>query len=377
MIIEIPRPRREAGTWRLGVELWRHAGGGTLIVADGDVPEERADADPVATWNVATPFQAMHQAVHDAAGGAPDALILQIRGFGITQPIREPAIVALTRPILVPSQIPPRLAGLLEAKGPFGALRGARIHDGARDLVEVSGVGNPQLQYCARFELVSCAILWFSEPVRDAYRESDSARELAKLARMKLPITTAPAPAALHDPPLGAPDPARIAAMQPRFAELVRLLEAYAVEQNVQLLRRLEAMAVAPAAPPRPARRGGPAPRAAEERAVIAIRGGYSDELGRPFVVAELSEGDHALRALALVPSGTARIELTAGGDAASRLPALLAERPRILTLAGRALAPAGASEANPSVQPSAPRGDRGKAPGPRTGGPEGRDGRR
>jgi hypothetical protein len=169
---------------------------------------------------------------------------------------------------------------------------------------------------------VSCAILWFSEPVRDAYRESDRARELAKLARMKLPITAASAPAALHDPPLAAPDPARIAAMRPRFAELVRLLEAYAVEQNVQLLRRLEAAARAPAA-------------------AIRVRGGYSDELGRPFVVAELRDGDHAMRALALVPSGTARIELVAGGDVANRLPALLAERPRIVTLAGREREPA------------------------------------
>ncbi len=322
LAIEIPRPRREPGTWRLGVELWRHGGGGTLIVADGEVPDERADADPAATWNTATAFQALHQAVHDVHRAELEPMIVQIRGFGITQPIRDPAVVSLTRPALVPSLIPRRLARLLEAKGPLGALRGARLHDGARELVEVSGIGNPQLHHCARFELVGCAILWFSEPVRDAYRESDRARELAKLARMKLPITVSSAPAALHDPPLAAPDPARIAAMRPRFAELVRLLELYALEQNVQILRRLEAMAAA-------------------SRAAVEVRGGYSDELGRPFVVAELREGDHALRALALVPSGTARIELDAGGDVADRLPALLAERPRIVTLAGRSRTPA------------------------------------
>lgn len=342
--IELPRPRREAGTWRLGVEMWRHSGAATLIAADGDVPEERADADPAATWNVATAFQALHQAVHDELRADVDPLIVQIRGFGITQPIREPAVVSLTRPTLVASQVPRRLATLLEARGPLGALRGARVHDGARELVEVSGIGNPQLHHCARFELVSCAILWFSEPVRDAYRESDRARELAKLARMKLPITAASAPAALHDPPLAAPDPARIAAMRPRFDELVRLLETYALEQNVQLLRRLEAAA----APPKLARAAPGRRRPADDRAAavaIQVRGGYSDELGRPFVVAELRDGDHAMRAIALVPSGAARIELVAGGDVANRLPALLAERPRIITLAGRARAPAPAQD--------------------------------
>ena len=317
LAIEIPRPRREAGTWRLGVELWRHAGAATLIAADGDVPDERADADPAATWNTATAFQALHQAVHDAHRGEPDALILQLRGFGITQPIREPVVVTLPRPILVPGQLPARLAGLLEAKGALGVLRGARLHDGARELVEVSGVGNPQLQYCARFELVSCAMLWFGEPVRDGYREVDRARELAKLARMKLPITTASAPAALHDPPLAAPDPARLAELAPRFDALVRLLETYALEQDVQVLRRVTAMTAA-----------GPE---------VTAHGGYSDELGRPFLIAELRAGDHAMRALVLIPSGTGRIDLEAGGDVANRLPGLLARRPRIVTLVGRA----------------------------------------
>lgn len=316
LAIEIPRPRREAGTWRLGVELWRHAGAATLIVADGDVPEERADADPAATWNAATAFQALHQAVHDAHRGDPAALILQIRGFGITQPIRDPVVVTLPRPILVRSQIPARLAGLLEAKDALGVLRGARIHDGARELVEVSGVGNPQLHYCARFELVSCAILWFGEPVRDGYREVDRERELAKLARMKLSVTAASAPAALHDPPLGAPDPVRLAELKPRFDELVRLLETYALEQNVQVLRLVTAMVAADAA--------------------VTARGGYSDELGRPFLIAELHEGDHAMRALVLIPSGTGRIDLEGGGDVANRLPGLLARRPRIVTLVGR-----------------------------------------
>jgi hypothetical protein len=295
---------------------------------------------------VATPFQAMHQAIHDAHRGDLDALILQIRGFGITQPIREPVIVALTRPVLVPGQIPPRLAGLLEAKGPLAVLRGARVHDGATELVEVSGTGNPQLHYCSRFELVSCAILWFSEQARDPYHETDRTREIAKLSRMNLPITPASAPAALHDPPLEPPDPARIAAMKPRFAELARLVETYALEQNVQLLRQLVAMATPPKAARESAsapaaartRRGAPKP-AAEDGATVTVRGGFSDELGRPFVVAELREGDHAMRAIALVPPDTARnarFELTAGGDVANRLPALLAERPRLITLAGR-----------------------------------------
>jgi gamma-polyglutamate biosynthesis protein CapC len=320
--VEIPRPRREAGTWRLGVELWRHAGGMTLVVADGDVPDDRLDADPAATWNVMTGFQAFHQAVYetprDPERAAPmhEPAILVIRGFGVTQPIRDAAVVTMPRPLLGPEQLPARIAALLAPEGALGFIKPVRLNDGAEELVDVTGTGNPQLHYCSKFEGVDCAMLWFSELVRDAYKEVDRDREMQKLERMKVPIVRASAAAALVEPELGAPDPAKVAAAKPRFTELVRIAEAYSIEQNVQLLRVL-------------------VNRAAEGNRV-AVRGGFSDELGRPFLIVELHEGDLVLRGLVLIPSGSERIDLTAGSERAKHVPELLGRRPRLVTYAGR-----------------------------------------
>ena len=322
--IEIPRPRREIGTWRLGVELWRSTKAGALIVADGDVPDDRLDADPAATWNTTTVFQAFHQAAHDALRRAPRATILQIRGFGVTQPIPEPAVVTLLRPALEPAQLPDGIAAILHSEGTPRALRAARIYDGARDLIDVNGTGNPQLQYCSRFETVTCALLWFSEAVRDDYRDGDHARSLAQFTQAGLAVTPLPAHVALLEPALAAPDPGVLgppgarAALKHRFDELAEIAQTYASERNVQLLRRVTTLV-------------------GDSSGAIDVRGGYSEELGRPFLVLEVREGDHVMRGLVFVPSSGDRIDLAGGIDAA-RLAELLARRPRIITLTGRAM---------------------------------------
>lgn len=315
LAIEVPRPRREPGTWRIGVELWRHADAATLIVADAEVPDVRQDADPAATWNVATAFQALHQAVHASSRRVRDALILQVRGFAATQPIREPIIATLPRPALVPDLVPRRLTQLLSGPRALELLRGARVYDGAREHVDVAGTGNPQLHYCARFDTVHCAMLWFSEPVREAYREVDRDRELAKLARMGVPRSEASAVRVLIDPLLAPPAPGRVAGLRERFAPIERALAVYATEHNVQQLRVIAA-----------AIRATPG---------ASWHGGYSDELGRPFLIAELRDGDHAIRGLVLVPAGSGRVDLLGGADGARSLPALLARRPAVITVVG------------------------------------------
>ena len=324
--IEVPRPRRETGTWRLGVELWRRSGAAALLVADGDIPDDRSDADPTTPWNTTTTFQAFHQAIHGARtfGGRDRGLILQVRGFGIAQPFRDPVVVALTRPVLVADQVPPRLAALLAATAESDTAI-PRYYDGARELVELAGTGNPQLDYCARFETASCATLWFSPSVRARYGEVDRARELATLVRASLPLTFQSASAALLEPALGAPDPARAAALRRRFAAIVRTAEAYAVEHNVHLLRELSTLA-------------------SDLAAGIDVRAGSSDELGRPFLRIELREADHVVRGVVLIPAGIGQIDLDAGTDS-TRVSESLARRPRVITVTGRA--PDGARRAN------------------------------
>lgn len=310
--IEIPRPRREVGTGRLGLELWRHTDASVLVVADGDVPEVRVDSDPVAIWNTTTPFQAFHQAVHDSWRVEASPLILQVRGFGVDQPVNDSIVVAMGRPLLEESQVPKQLQTVLGNDVLTGFKH--QLHNGARDLVDLSSIGNPQLQYCGRFALVDCATLWFSDPARDGFRERERERELAKLARMGISLTDAPAADALLQPPLAA---VTKPTLDKRFAELQRVLEAYAAQENVQLLRVLDQMV-------------------ASSHGTLWVRGGYSDELARPFLVAGMREADRERRALVLVPAGTERLELELTADSAKTARKLLGRRPLVLWVEGR-----------------------------------------
>ena len=304
LTIEAPRPRRETGTGRLAVELFRHANAATLILADADVPTDRADADPASPWNTATAFQAFHQAAHDARRSLKDAMMLQIRGFGVTQAVSEPLVLMFSRGTPAPSKLPPQLVAALvdDETGPLGALGAMRFDDGAAELVDLAGTGNPQLQYCARFEATTCALLWFSEAARTAYRDVDRERELAKLARIQIAPVAKPAAAALLD---GVVPAQPSASLRARFADLTASAEAYAADRNIHGLRRL---------PPG------------------AVRVGYSDELGRPFLFLELTDGDHVMRAIVPIPGGDERIEL----PDATQVSALLGRRPKSLTFAGR-----------------------------------------
>src|SRR5262249_40185815 len=73
--IEVPRPLREGGSWRLGAELWQALGARALVVGAREVPEQPL-ADPAATFNLRTPFQAMHEAIHGALSEAGSPPIL-------------------------------------------------------------------------------------------------------------------------------------------------------------------------------------------------------------------------------------------------------------------------------------------------------------
>jgi hypothetical protein len=302
LTIEAPRPRRETGTGRLAVELFRHANAATLILADPDVPADRADADPASPWNTATAFQAFHQAAHDARRTIKDASILQVRGFGVTQSVSEPIVLMFSRSQPAPAKIPPALVTALvdDETGPLGALGALRLDDGARELVDLAGTGNPQLQYCARYEAATCGLLWFSEAARETYRDADRDRELAKLARAQIAPTAKTS--MLFD---GLVAGEVSGELRTRFTDVAAIAESYAAERNVHLLRRL---------PPK------------------AVHAGYSDELGRPFLLVEVSEGDSVMRGLVPIPGGEERIDRA---DPA-HLHALLARRPKILTASGR-----------------------------------------
>jgi hypothetical protein len=322
--VEVPRPLREGGTWRLGVELWQSLGGRGLLVGARELAGQ-ALADPAATFNLRTPFQAMHESLHGALADEGSPIILQVRGFGVSQPVAADLVVAIGRPLLsvapdVPVPLDPpwiRLAAALDAAGPLGwAAPGVRYHDGLADLLDLSGIGNPQMHYSTQVGGAAFAMLWFGDATREPYVGRTFAREAHRFGPVGLPLTVGPAPRALCQPALAAPPARASAALGARFATLVATGRAYATTENVHLLRKLAA-------------------QAAESHA--QVRAAFSDELRLPYLLIEAREGAEVLRALVLV-SGADRPDVAtdAGAPDLEKLVAgEIFRRPRVIVLHG------------------------------------------
>src|SRR6185503_15123473 len=229
-----------------------------------------------------------------ARSAGDGAAVLQIRGFGVTQPIADPMLVTMWRPILANDQIPAPLASLVTKRLAF--LGHARFFDGSRELLDLAGTGNPQLEYCERYESTPCALVWVSDAVRTQFREGDRTRELATLDKLGIALTdTSPVASVVEPPIVAAPAPR---SLQTRYDELVKIASGYALDGNVQRLRLL---------------------------AGDGVKAGFSDELGRTFLRIEVSEGNNVIRGLVLVPGGTQRVTLSPGPELARQLDAALA----------------------------------------------------
>jgi hypothetical protein len=325
--IEVPRPLSESGTWRLGTELWLAMDASVLLIASGDrtinvinPAGTGSTFDPAAPWNMATPFQALHQAIHTALGGAAlDGMIFEIRGFGATQPVREQLVITPSRPLVDPKTITGRLATAL-ATGPLRfASKSTRMQDGAQELLDLTGTGNPQLHYCQRVDTVQCAMLWFGESTRAAYFGAD--QELLVERALKMGIRRAPegVAAALLEPALARPNKQISVPLSERYGRVVKIAQAFAASGNIQVLRELVTHV--------------------NSLISASVRIGTSSELGRPFLVIDVREGKDVMRGLVMVPglgiTGAEVIVDAGGANELVRLRSALVQRPRVVTLSG------------------------------------------
>lgn len=303
--VEVPRPQREDGTFRIGAELWREVRGRILLVnPDETLVGPGMTLDPTVIGNPVTPFQALHQAIHHSlarvagasdtspstsanasALGAPVArppLVLQIRGFGGWRPIEEDLVVGTGAPVLQTWQIPARVKELLAPEGPLGWLGDSlRYADGSDELVTLSGQGTPQLSYTRSLGHVDFAMLWLSERVRESYRPASRARYREHFDRVGLPLIDRTATDAIEFPEL-TPTQRRLArASQLDLERLIELGRHYAVTRDIHVLRALQ--------------------RDVSSRPDWTLDAMWSNELGLPFLRIELVEGERVGRAIVLL----------------------------------------------------------------------------
>lgn len=300
--IEVPRPQREKGTFRIGVELWREVRGRVLLVN----PDEKLSGpgmrlDPTDVGNPVTPFQALHQAVHrdlaDTAPGAdtpaitgspgtlagtPPGLILQVRGFAGWRAVSEDLIIGLGPPVMQTWQIPERLDAILAPTGALGWLGDSmRYADGSDELITLSGQGTPQLAYSRSLGNVDFVLLWLSEPARERYRPASRERYRQHFDRVGLALRNRTVAEAIGFPELAA-DQQRLSQVARR--ELERLLgqaRHYAVTRDIHVLRMLH--------------------REARSEPGLAVDALWSNALGLPYLRIEITEGSAVGRGLVLL----------------------------------------------------------------------------
>lgn len=314
LAVEIPRPQRERGTFRIGVEIWRDAGARALLIN----PDEKLlgpgmRLDPTMIRNPVTPFQAVHQALHHSlvnsderagvgdvgasSSGSPallrepvpdatvgleaphQALIVQVRGFSGWRAITEDLIIGMGPPVMQSWQIPPLLEEIIAPSGPLGWLSDSmRFADGSEELISLAGQGTPQISYSRSLGDVEMALLWLSELARERYRPASRERYQEQFRQVGLELVDRSLAAAVAMPAFGPSRRALSGRAEIEFAELVARARRYALIRDIHLLRALE--------------------REARVNPAVEIEALWSHELGRPFLHIEFTAGDELRRAL-------------------------------------------------------------------------------
>ncbi|HWN67301.1 MAG TPA: poly-gamma-glutamate biosynthesis protein PgsC/CapC [Haliangium sp.] len=307
--VEVPRPQREGGTFRIGAELWREVRGRILLVnPDETLTGPGMKLDPTIIGNPVTPFQALHQAIHHSLARAAHApapaasasevapaspqprpgLVLQIRGFGGWRPIGEDLVIGMGAPVMQTWQIPARIKELVAPEGPLGWLSDAmRYADGSDELITLSGQGTPQLSYTRSLGDVDFAMLWLSEPARESFRPASRSRYREHFDRVGLGLIDRTVAEAIGFPEL-VPTQRRLErTYQVELDHLLELTRHYAVTRDIHVLRALQ--------------------RETASRPGRAIDALWSNELGLPFLRIELLEGRQVGRAIVLLHPRTDR----------------------------------------------------------------------
>jgi hypothetical protein len=295
LAFDVPVPEREHGALAVALEAWQEARARALVVATAESSAERPH--PAIYGNLRTTFQAFHQAVHRALP-ADSGLVLQLRGYSGRPSVDADVLVDVGVPVLQPDQRPADVERLLAPTGPLGWMASrVRYHDGSPELAGLNDA-SPQSAFSRTFGGARVATLWLSEPLRGAFVGPRLVAEELVLAGLANPKPAEGSPLeALLTPGLSVPSRPVPGALHERFSALTARARRFVLQQNVHELRMLA----------QPARPG---------MVQQTVRAGYSPAHGLPWLLVEVRQGRHVLRAVYFLqqhPSPQEPAELLAG----------------------------------------------------------------
>lgn len=257
VVVEVPRPLRQPGTWRFGLELWRAADARAVMVAiPRRAPNDTVDAAPTGADSA---WHAAHVGLFGALVGEGGGVLARVGGYGAWRALDHEAIVALETPLFADAPLPAPVAALLDA-APLAALHGLIAVDRApavegpappgllsrRPQAELIGLVNQpdaQRDHARRRPGARYVRIWLSEAARADYvgRTPEPMHPLLDDA-LGAPID-GPGRAALLAPALAPPGSSL--PTDPAFEAAVADAVAYGESDNPHRLRALAARAEA------------------------------------------------------------------------------------------------------------------------------------
>lgn len=290
--VEVPRPVRQAGTWRFGLELWREVDGVAAVIAmPRRAPNGTVEGAPTGTDSA---FDAVHVGLHASLSRGQAGLVVQARGYGAWRSLDFDTIVALEMPLFTDEPTPVTLDGLLAVPLLDGLDHGLHRSSGfpglppaglferrpQAELIGLINQPNAQRDHARRQLGARFVRLWLSEAVRSDYLDREPAPLHPTLdAALGLLVPTT-GREALAEPRLDPPPPAAEA-----DADLARLFDGafeeargFARSHNPHRLRALLAMA--------------------DSDGRLTVRRGYSPSEGRSWYRLEATSGDEVHRAV-------------------------------------------------------------------------------
>jgi hypothetical protein len=185
LLVEVPAPRWEAGSFGAGLALFAALEARGILIA-GASP--RADfwgtSDPRSHAGIRSFFQRAHEVWLGSNGEA-----VSVQGMARDRESKADAVLSFGREVIKPEPLPVWTAPLIALLGDAGLAYG--VFDGTRENLPYSGASDAGMAFAERFARDRMGILFLSPPIREAFASWEQDRRLpARLARMDRAVSS-------------------------------------------------------------------------------------------------------------------------------------------------------------------------------------------